>query len=156
MQIWKENYLRITAIAAINLGFFITYLIYTHKRQIISIRTKDFKPFHMLPCLSLDFEQYPKDLSTLNFEKVDDDLDELNVACFKYQNVLLSIQKYTNSPSHGYDVFVDIRDCHRYRKDPQDIALQAIKSLNLNEIPVSWINMQLGSSFKFFEHYRKN
>ena len=156
MQFWKKNYLRFTAIAAINLGFFIAYRIYMHKNFITPLKIKDFKPFHMLSCLSLDFEEYPKELATLNFEKFDDDLDELNIACFKYQNILFSIQKYTHSPAHHYTVFVDIKDCHRERKDPQDIVLKALKSLNLNKIPVSWINMQLGSSFKLFEHYRKS
>ena len=156
MQIWKENYLRITAIAAINLIFFIIYLIHTNKLQIILIRKKDFKFSHMLPCLSLNFDGYPKKLATLNFEKVKDDFNELNIACFKYQNIMFSIQKYTNNPSLNYNVFVDIRDCHRERKHPQDIALKAIKALQLNKILVSLISMELGSSFKFFERYRKN
>ena len=156
MQTWKKYYLRFITAVALNAGIFIAYRLYMHKHHVTSIKAKDFKPFHMLPCLSLNFDGYPEKLAMLTFEKVEDDLDEIEVACFKYQNIWCSIQRYKNSSRFDYNVFVDIKDCHRYGKNPKNVALNLLQALQFNEIPVSWINMELGRAFELFKNYHKD
>lgn len=156
MKNWEKNYLRFIAVAAINAGIFIAYRLYMHRHHVTSIKAKDFTPAHMLPCLALDFEGYSEHLKRLEFAHVEDDLDNLDIACFKYQDIFCSIQKYKHSQSSNYNVFVDIKGCHKYKKNPKDIALKALMALQLNEIPVSWINMELEEAFNLFKDYHKD
>ena len=147
MTDWKKYYLRFVGSAALNAGIFTAYRLYVHyrKNKLTYLELKDFKPYNAYAYKMLDFKGQEDTLDLINFDTVDDDLGEMQIAVFKYKDVFCSLYRYKdgNYKPKEYTLNIDIKGCADNNKTFKQVGEGFIQAIGFKEVNVTWINPSL-------------